>query len=95
MKKNNLILISVSAVLLLALSIGTLVTPDVDFSPNENRYLQKVPKLTAENILSGQFSEDAESYLSDQIIGRESWVRLRGMTEASLGVRDMNGIYLC
>ena len=95
MKKNNLILISVSAVLLLALSIGTLVTPDVDFSPNENRYLQKVPKLTAENILSGQFSEDAESYLSDQIIGRESWVRLKGMTEASLGVRDMNGIYLC
>ncbi|MGN0715006.1 MAG: DHHW family protein [Anaerovoracaceae bacterium] len=95
MKKNNLILISVSAVLLLALSIGTLVTPDVDFSPNENRYLQKTPKLSAENILSGQFSEDAESYLSDQIIGRESWVRLKGMTEASLGVRDMNGIYLC
>ena len=95
MKKNNLILISVSAVLLLALSIGTILTPDVDFSPNENRYLQKAPKLTAENILSGQFSEDAESYLSDQIIGRESWVRLKGMTEASLGVRDMNGIYLC
>lgn len=95
MKKNNVILISVSAVLLLALSIGTLLTPDVDFSPNENRYLQKAPKLTAENILSGQFSEDAENYLSDQIIGRESWVRLKGMTEASLGVRDMNGIYLC
>nr|MDD7601239.1 DHHW family protein [Bacillota bacterium]MDY5855669.1 DHHW family protein [Anaerovoracaceae bacterium] len=95
MKKNNLILISVSAVLLLALSIGTLLKPDVDFSPNENRYLQKAPEVSAQNILSGQFSEDAESYLSDQIIGREKWVGLKGITEAGLGVRDMNGVYLC
>lgn len=95
MKKNNLILIFGAAALLLALSIGTFAMPDVDFSPNENRYLQKAPEVSAQNIFSGKFSEDAEKYLSDQILGREKWVSLKGLTEAGLGIRDMNGIYLC
>ena len=37
MKKRSLILISAAAVLLLTLSVGTMLTPDVEFSPDENR----------------------------------------------------------
>lgn len=97
MKKNkrSLILILSSVVFLLFLCVGTLLTPDTGFSENENRYLQKRPVFTAANVLSGRFEEQSEKYLSDQIIGRNLWVKTMAMTEAGLGVSDINGVYLC
>ena len=46
-------------------------------------------------MLSGRFEEQSEKYLSDQIIGRNLWVKTMAMTEAGLGVSDINGVYLC
>lgn len=95
MKKRSWIVILTSAAFLLFLCIGTLLTPEVGFSENENRYLQKKPDLTITNILSGRFEEQSEKYLNDQIIGRDLWVRSMAATEAALGVGDINGVYLC
>lgn len=78
MKKNkrSLILILSSVVFLLFLCVGTLLTPGYRiFRENENRYLQKRPVFTAANVLSGRFEEQSEKYLSDQIIGRNLWVK--------------------
>ncbi len=94
MKRRSLILIITSVVFLAFLCIGTLVTPEVGFSENENRYLQAAPKLTIQNVLSGRFETQAEDYLNDQIIGRSLWVRTMATTEAALGVGDINGVYL-
>lgn len=94
MKTRSWILIVTSAAFLMFLIIGTLVTPEVDFSENENRYLQTAPKLTVQNVLSGRFETQAEDYLNDQIIGRTLWVRAMATTEAALGVGDINGVYL-
>lgn len=95
MKKRSWIVILTSAAFLLFLCIGTLLTPEVGFSENENRYLQKKPDLTITNVLSGRFEEQSEKYLNDQIIGRDLWVRSMAATEAALGVGDINGVYLC
>ncbi|MCI8608384.1 MAG: hypothetical protein HFE73_01935 [Firmicutes bacterium] len=95
MKKNSYIVICGAVLFLIFLSVGTLLKEDVSFSPNENRYLQEKPEFSGENILSGRFAEQAEKYLSDQIIGREGWVAGKSMTEAALGIFDMNGVYLC
>lgn len=94
-KIRSIMVIAGAAAFLLFLSIGTMVMPDVDFSPNENRYLQGKPEVTVKNILSGRFESQAEDYLSDQIIGRERWVEGKSLTEAALGIYDMNGVYLC
>ena len=94
MKKRSWILIITSVLCLAFLCIGTLVTPEVGFSENENRYLQAAPKLTMDNVLNGRFETQAEDYLNDQIIGRSLWVRAMAMTEAALGVGDINGVYL-
>lgn len=94
-KKNDLILICSATALLLLLSVGTLLSPDVAFSENENRYLQEKPTLSADAVLSGRFSTQMESYLSDQILGREGWVEGKSLIEAALGVADSNGVYLC
>lgn len=95
MKIRDMILITGSAAFLCLLSLGTLLSPDVEFSENENRYLQSAPQLTVQKVLSGDFATDAEVYLTDQIARREMWVTSKGMLEAAMGVRDMNGVYLC
>ncbi|MGN0735576.1 MAG: DHHW family protein [Anaerovoracaceae bacterium] len=95
MKRRSLILISAAAAFLLILSIGTLIKPDVEFSPDENRYLTQKPALSVNNLLDGSFESASEEYLSDQIIGRQKWVELKSLTEASAGINDINGVYLC
>ena len=95
MKKRSLILISAAVVLLLTLSVGTMLTPDVEFSPDENRYLTAKPELTLKKLLDGSYEKQSEEYLSDQIIGRKKWVEAKSITEVALGINDINGIYLC
>lgn len=95
MKKRSLIIIIASAMFVAMLSLGTVFKPDVEFSENENRFLQKAPELSLETVANGRFESKFETYLSDQIIGRESWVKTKGLTEAALGIHDMNGVYLC
>ena len=95
MKKRSLILLSAAVVFLLTLSVGTLLTPDVEFSPDENRYLTAKPELTLKKLLDGSYEQQSEEYLSDQIIGRKKWVEAKSITEVALGINDINGIYLC
>ena len=71
MKKRSWILIITSVLFLAFLCVGTLVTPEVGFSENENRYLQAAPKLTIDHVLNGRFETQAEDYLNDQ---RLRWV---------------------
>lgn len=75
-------------------SIGTLVKEDVEFSPNENRYLTTKPKFDIDKILNGEFEKNWESYLSDQVIGREFLVKAKSKIENSLGIKDINGTYI-
>ena len=95
MKKSDFLLIVGAAASILFLSVGTWIAPDVAFSANENRYLQEAPEFSGESVLSGRFESQMETYLSDQIIGREKWVSGKTLTEALAGVRDINGVYLC
>lgn len=95
MRKRSVTLIITSVLFIAFLCIGTIVTPDVGFSENENRYLQAAPKLTLANVLSGRFESQAEDYLNDQIIGRNLWVKGMASVSAGLGIGDVNGVYLC
>ena len=63
MKKRSLILICAAAAFLLFISIGTIITPDVEFSPDENRYLTQKPEISAKSILAGSFESRSEEYL--------------------------------
>lgn len=95
MKIRNMILIIGAAAFLCLLSLGTLLLPDREFSENENRYLQTAPRLTVQNVLDGDFAEDTENYLTDQMVLREAWITGKSLLEKAAGIRDMNGVYLC
>ncbi|MBQ2061275.1 MAG: hypothetical protein II458_01195 [Oscillospiraceae bacterium] len=93
MKKELPPLIAV-AVILLGLSLATLLLPDRTFSPNENRYLQQSPRLTADRVLSGKFSEETEKYESDQIALRDFWMGTASWFRRLAGKQDLGGVYL-
>ncbi len=84
----------VAALILLSLSAASLLLPDRSFSDNENRYLQLAPALTADRVLSGRFSQEAESYESDQIVLRDFWMGTASFLRRLSGKRDVGGVYL-
>lgn len=67
---------AVSAVFLLFIAfffIMNLVTPDIEFSERENRYLQTLPKFTFSSLFSGEYISDFETYSTDQFPYRDTW----------------------
>lgn len=94
MKGRDLAPLAAIAVILLGLSIGSLVLPDRDFSPNENRYLQAAPALTAESLFSGTFTAQAEKYTADQIALRDTWITAASVLRQAGGKQDIGGVWL-
>ena len=94
MRKRELPPLIAIAVILLALSVGSLLLPDRDFSANENRCLQQAPELTVQRVLSGKFTEEAEKYESDQIALRDFWMGAASTLQRLAGKQDIGGVYL-
>ncbi len=70
-----------------------LFTEDKAFSPTENRYLAQFPEITAETISSGDFMEEAETYVTDQFVARDTWVAFKSLMERTLGKQENNNVF--
>ena len=62
------------------------LSPDAEFSQMENRYLQQLPVPSLAEF---------ETYVTDQFVGRDSWISAKSRTEKLLGKRENNGVYFC
>lgn len=71
------------------------LNPKLEYSSSEKRYLQKFPKVTAENVLDGKFSSDFEKYFADHFPQRKLWVGTNSYYNLSLGNNGADGIYFC
>ncbi len=80
--------------LLAALSLGSLLLPDREFSPNENRYLQQVPELTWSNLMDGTFTKKAEDYTADQIVLRDTWMEAASLVQRAALRLEINDTWL-
>ena len=83
------------ALILMLVFVFNILTPDLEYSELENRYLQKFPKVTLSGILDGSFAEDVENYLNDHFIGRNFFVKLKAGVEYLTGKQENNGVYAC
>ena len=92
-KKFNIFLSALFCVFLGGVFVLSLLLPDKDFSPLENRYLQKAPVLSLQALKDGEFMADAESYAADHIVGRDFWVALKAWCERLSGKQENNGVY--
>lgn len=81
------------AVLLLAMIIN-LIVPDREMSEEENRMLSTKPELTLNNVTSGDFMEEYESYVSDQFVGRNTWRSIQVALSRLGGSKVENGVYI-
>ena len=71
-----------------------LLIPDQKFSEKEKRYLAESPKLTWENLLSGDFGQDTETYLADHIPGRDLFVGMASYYDLFSGRQVTKDVYL-
>ncbi len=92
-KKYSIFLTSLFCAFIGGMAVISLLLPDKDFSPLENRFLQKPPKLSADSLKSGKFMEDAEDYVSDHLLGRDLWVAMKAWSERLSGKKENNGVY--
>ena len=84
----------VVTVILFVVSLLSLIGKDREYSENENRYLTTKPVLSWSSLFDGKFMDDAESYLSDQFLLRDTLVSTRTNIDVFFGKREINGVYI-
>ena len=82
----------------LALIFGGMVwgilKPDQAYSDTENRYLASRPEFSWESLFSGSYTQDYESYITDQFPMRDQWIGLKTRTEMALGKAETKNVWL-
>ena len=81
-------------ILLFLVMIINVIVPDREKSELENRALEQRPRFNLTTILSGDFMEQWEKYLSDQFAGRDTWRSLKVSLDRLGGARKENDIYI-
>lgn len=87
--------ITAMGVLLYGLSIAGIVTPEKKYSDNENRALATMPEFSWNNFVKGTFGSEYETYITDQFVGRDTWISATSYLDFALGRREINGVYFC
>lgn len=78
---------------IIAFSLGSLLLPDKEFSSDENRILQQIPKFSFTSYFEGRFEKKAENYFNDQLAFRSVFVRVKTASDSTVGILSSNGVY--
>ena len=93
MKKHNVIGALLFCGFLAVIAAGYLL-PQSDFSEMEKRYLAEMPELRWKTVISGDWSGQAEEYLSDHILGRNLFVGINAYMELLAGRQHLKDVWL-
>lgn len=94
MKKTNLILTVLFYAYITFFFALNIITPDEKFSVLENRNLQQLPTFSIDDLYSGRFTSNFETYVTDQFVFRDELVNLKANSEKLLGKSENNGVYI-
>lgn len=94
MKKRELCTIFLFCGFLIAMMALYLLLPKLDFSEREKRYLADPPIASWEAVSSGDWGNDAETYMADHIPGRDFFVGLNAYFDLLTGRQGAKDIYL-
>lgn len=64
------------------------------FSKEENRALEKMPSISFETWMNGDFQASLDTYVNDHFFMRTSWMRNKTLIEKKIGVAKLQDIYL-
>ena len=93
MKKQNVAGVILFGGFLYIIAAGYLL-PKSDFSEMEKRYLAKAPVWSWKNVFSGNWSSEAEEYLSDHVPGRNLFVGVNAYMELLAGRQHLQDVWV-
>lgn len=93
-KISDILLIILFCGFLGIMLLGYLFFPKESFSESEKRYLATPPRLNWDNLASGEFAEDAETYAADHILFRNFFVGLNAYYDALSGRQASKDIFI-
>ncbi|MDR1060030.1 MAG: hypothetical protein LBL83_02200 [Clostridiales bacterium] len=91
---GDMLLPLLCAALLLVFPLYFIFADAPVFFENEKRYASTLPDFTAENALSGAWSEGAESWLADKMPLRSFWVGLNAYFAYATGRQNATDVYI-
>lgn len=94
MRKSRWCMIVVFWGIIGLVSMAGWIAADKKFSENENRYLEELPQVGWGNFINGSYQEHLETYLNDQIFGRDAWISLKTGIQKACGDTDIGGAYV-
>ena len=74
--------------------LSSIILPDTGFSEKENRVLASRPALKLDQLVSGGYEKQFETYENDQFPLRDMWITLKATTDRLMGKVEENGVYL-
>ena len=77
------------------MAIWFVLSPKADYSSSEKRYLQEFPDTSIDNVLSGKFGTEFESYFADHFPNRNFWVGFNAYYSLYTGNNGASGVYNC
>ncbi len=92
-KKSDLIIVILFFLFIYGITFANIVTADKNFSEMENRTLAQKPDLNLKHVLSGEFMEEYETYITDQFVARDLFVGAKSLGERILGKKINNDVY--
>lgn len=95
MKLKTILTSGVFLLVLFGFGVSQVILPDSELSVSERRKLAQMPEFTAGALLSGEYSDDLETYLLDQFPLRDFLRKLKAMWQFDVyQQKDNNGIYI-
>lgn len=95
MKKKNIILCVLFAILFAGGFLLCVFWPKKEYSVSERRGLVAMPEVSAANVWNGRFMSDFEDYAVDTFPFRDTFRRIKALTAGNVFLRqDNNGIYV-
>lgn len=84
-KKTDLVTAAAFCGFLFVMAALYFFLPQRDYSVQEKRYLAQAPEFDREAVLSGQWGDEAETYLADHMPGRDFFVGLNAYFDLLTG----------
>lgn len=94
MNKSYKIYVIIMFVLLAVPGLLLLLLPQREYSSNENRYLDKMPKADLQEISTGEFQDKVTNAVSDQFVVRDFMMGLSTAFKKIIGFKDIGGVYI-
>ena len=90
---SQIIMVSIFIIFIMGFCVWTFFTKDRQFSEMENRNLAQFPEFSWKQLKDGKFTQELESYMSDQLPFKDSLVTLKTDTDRLLMHNLQNGVY--